>query len=79
MAPDATRQELPPNFASLLSRVLAPGEADAAAEVIQEALSLDDEGLAAFLEAVSARMAQPDGLGVTAAELRSLLGAVPNA
>ena len=63
----------------MLSRVLVPGEADAAAEVIQEALRLGDRGLAAFLEAVAALIEQPDGLGVTAAELRALLVAVPDA
>jgi hypothetical protein len=79
MPAGADQPVLPPEFAGMLSRVLAPGEADAAAEVIQEALTLDDRGLAAFLEAVAARMEQPDGLAVTAAELRALLVAVPDA
>ena len=64
--------ELPDDFAADLEQVLAPGETDAAAEVIAEAVLLDDESLGAFLEGFAARVARSSD-PVTAAELRSLL------
>jgi hypothetical protein len=63
---------LPDDFAAQLEQVLAPGESDAAAAVIADALLLDDEVLGAFLEGFAVRVASsPEP--VTAAELRSLL------
>ena len=63
---------LPEEFAAQLERVLAPGQSDAAAAVIADALLMDDETLAAFLEAFAARVASsPEP--VTAAELGLLL------
>jgi hypothetical protein len=70
---------LPDGLAAQLEQVLAPGESEAAAAVIAEALLLDDEGLAAFLEGFAVRVAgSPEP--VTAAELSLLLaGAGANA
>ena len=63
---------LPEGFAADLVRVLAPGEADAAAAVLAEAARLDDPDLADFLERFARRVAAlPEP--VTAAELRDLL------
>ena len=63
---------LPPDFTAQLERVLAPGEAPAAAVVITDALRLGDDALGAFLEAFAARVAaSPEP--VTAAELRSMV------
>lgn len=65
---------LPDDFAAQLERVLALGEAPAAGAVIAEAAELDDARLAAFLEAVAARVAASEE-PLTAAELRALLSA----
>jgi hypothetical protein len=63
---------LPEGFAAQLEEVLAPGESEAAAAVIADALLLDDETLGAFLEGFAARVAgSPEA--VTAAELSRLL------
>jgi hypothetical protein len=48
--------ELPEDFASTLARVLEPGARDAAAEVIEAATLLDDEGLRHFLRLFAARV-----------------------
>jgi hypothetical protein len=63
---------LPDDFAAELEQVLAPGETDAAAAVIAEALLVDDETLGAFLEGFATRVATSSD-PVTAAELRLLL------
>lgn len=78
MAADQGLPALPPEFAEMLARVLAPGQAEAAAQVIRDALALSDFGLAVFLESVAGRLEQGGG-PVTAAELRALLDAVPDA
>jgi hypothetical protein len=64
--------QLPDDFAAQLADLLAPGEAEAAAEVIAEAAELDDEQLAGFLERFAYRVSQ-SAEPITAAELRSLL------
>jgi hypothetical protein len=48
--------QLPPDFAESLARVLEPGDESAAAEVIQAASLLDDDGLRIFLERFAARV-----------------------
>ena len=63
---------LPDDFAAQLAKVLAPGEAEAAAAVIAEAAGLDEERLAGFLDRFAARVSR-SGEPITAAELRSLL------
>jgi hypothetical protein len=47
---------LPPDFAESLARVVAPGEHEAVAEVIEAATRLDDKGLRIFLERFAARV-----------------------
>jgi len=63
---------LPEDFAAQLAALVAPGQAEDAAEVIAEAALLDDERLAAFLEAFASRVAGSSAL-LTAAELDRLL------
>ena len=48
--------QFPPDFAESLARVLEPGEESVAAEVIQAASLLDDDGLRIFLERFAARV-----------------------
>jgi hypothetical protein len=55
----------------MLVRLFAPGEADECAAVLERALTLDDDTLAAFLERLAERIrysAEP----LTAAELTAL-------
>ena len=66
---------LPDDFATELACLLAPGETDAAAEVIAEASRLDDRGLGEFLDRF-ARRVRRSATPITAAELRELLPAV---
>ncbi len=61
----------------MMVRVLAPGEADQAAELILEAAALDDESLGTFLHAFAERV-ETSAEPVTAAELRALLDGVPS-
>lgn len=63
---------LPPGFAAQLSRLIAPGDADAAGRALREAAEFDDARLAAFLERLAARIRRSSDL-LTAAELRRLL------
>ncbi len=63
---------LPDDFAAQLARLLAPGEADAAAEVIAEAARLDDLALEGFLDLFEARVRR-SATPIAAAELRELL------
>ncbi len=63
---------LPSDFAAQLSTLLAPGEADSAAQVIVQATRLDDEQLADFMERLAALVATSGG-PLTAAQLRRLL------
>ena len=48
--------QLPPDFAETLARVLEPGDEAAAAEVIKAATRLDDDGLQMFLERFAVRV-----------------------
>ena len=66
---------LPDDFAAQLGRLLAPGEADAAGEVIAEAARLDDLALEGFLDLFAARVRRST-TPIAAAELRELLLAV---
>ena len=47
---------LPEDFAETLAQVLEPGDREAAANVIEAATLLDDEGLRRFLELFAARI-----------------------
>ncbi|HEY4450833.1 MAG TPA: hypothetical protein VGN13_04470 [Solirubrobacteraceae bacterium] len=47
---------LPEDFVERLARVLEPGSRVAAAEIIEAATRLDDEGLRIFLELFAARV-----------------------
>ena len=64
--------ELPDDFAARLSRVLAPSERDAAAEIIEAATMLDDAGLRRFLQLFAARV-RGSSAPVRADELRGFL------
>jgi uncharacterized protein with von Willebrand factor type A (vWA) domain len=48
--------QLPPDFAEKLARVVEPGHEAAVAEVIEAATRLDDDGLRMFLERFAARV-----------------------
>jgi hypothetical protein len=48
--------QLPPDFAETLARVVEPGQHAAAAEVIEAATRLDDDALRIFLEKFAARV-----------------------
>jgi hypothetical protein len=48
--------QLPPDFAETLARVLEPGHQAAVAEVIEAATRLDDDGLRSFLDRFAARI-----------------------
>lgn len=64
---------IPPDFAEVLAQVLKPGEEAAAAAVLSEAFGdLDDDQLAAFLDAFAARV-RDQAAPVSADELRGLL------
>jgi hypothetical protein len=64
--------ELPDDFADSLSKVLAPHEHEAAAEIIEAATMLDDVGLRRFLQLFAARV-RSSGESITADELREFL------
>jgi len=64
--------ELPEGFADQLVRVLAPSDVPAAAEIIEAATLLDDEGLARFLRLVTSRVAA-SAAHLRADELRAFL------
>lgn len=64
--------ELPDDFAGTLARVLEPGHRDTAAEIIEAATMLDDEGLRQFLQLFAARVRASDA-PVRADELRRFL------
>jgi hypothetical protein len=64
--------ELPDDFADTLVRVLEPGHREVAAEIIEAATMLDDEGLRRFLQLFAARVRASD-VPVTAGELRRFL------
>lgn len=63
---------LPDEFAQTLARVLEPGHEDEAAEIIQAATMLDDEGLRIFLGLFAGRV-RGSGAPVRSEELRTFL------
>lgn len=65
-------RSLPDDFASTLARVLNPGEHEVAAEIIEAATMLDDEGLRRFLSLFADRVRVSDE-PVSADELREFL------
>jgi hypothetical protein len=65
---------LPPDFGEMLARVMAPGELEPAGEALEQALRLDDERLAAFLEMFAERV-RASSEPVTSGELLSLVRA----
>lgn len=65
---------LPADFARQLAEILEPGEEQAAAEVIQAAVRLDDTRLGTFLEQLAERV-RASARPITGAELRAMLRA----
>lgn len=65
-------RSLPDDFASTLARVLRPSEHEAAAEIIEAATMLDDEGLRRFLDLLADRVRASDE-PIRAEELRAYL------
>jgi hypothetical protein len=63
---------LPADFADSLARVLEPGHREAAANVIEAASQLDDQGLRRFLELFAVRV-RASGTPIRYEELRSFL------
>lgn len=66
--------QLPPDFAETLARVVEPGHHAEIAKVIEAATRLDDDGLRIFLEKFAARI-RSSSARVTSEELRRLLDA----
>jgi hypothetical protein len=66
--------QLPPDFAETLARVVEPGHEAAVAEVIEAATRLDDDGLRTFLEKFAARV-RDSPAPVRREELRQFLRA----
>jgi hypothetical protein len=64
--------QLPPDFADSLAKVLEPGQKTMAAEIIEAATRLDDERLQKFLERFAARV-RDSPAPVTADELLRFL------
>lgn len=67
-------EPLPPGFARQLLQVLEPGDEGAAAEVIGQAIHLDDARLGKFLSLLADRI-RSSTKPVTESELRALLRA----
>jgi hypothetical protein len=67
---------LPDDFAAKLSALLAPDQGEGAAAVLEKALALPDEDLAAFLGAVAERV-RLSAAPITAGELAALLDSLP--
>ncbi|HUY72914.1 MAG TPA: hypothetical protein VMW11_00210 [Candidatus Dormibacteraeota bacterium] len=63
---------LPDEFAEMLAHVLEPGHHEVAAEIIEAAMMLDDEGLRIFLQ-LFARRVRSSGAPVRDDELRTFL------
>ncbi|HSP10247.1 MAG TPA: hypothetical protein VLU92_11705 [Candidatus Dormibacteraeota bacterium] len=63
---------LPDGFTETLARVLEPGHEELAAEVIEAATMLDDEGLRVFLQLFAGRV-RASGVPVRGDELRTFL------
>ncbi|HET7467268.1 MAG TPA: hypothetical protein VFL29_11420 [Candidatus Dormibacteraeota bacterium] len=67
-------EPLPPDFAKQLLQVIEPGGEGAAAEVIGQAIHLDDVRLGKFLELLAGRV-RSSARPITEVELRDLLKA----
>lgn len=67
-------EHLPADFAETLTAVLEPGHEGAAAEVIEAAVALDDQGLRVFLELFAARV-RASAKPITRSELEEFLRA----
>ena len=67
-----TMTELPEGFADHLAQVLDPADHTAAAEIIEAACMLTDEGLARFLRLFAQRV-RDSGAPITGGELRGFL------
>ena len=67
-------QHLPPDFAEDLAQVIEPSHRGEAAEIIEAASALDDEGLRTFLELFGQRV-RASAKPITRAELQSFLAA----
>ena len=63
---------IPPEFAEMLGALLEPGQEDAVAEVLEQALELDDAELAAFMSA-AAELVRTSRRPLRADELRALV------
>jgi hypothetical protein len=63
---------LPDDFAGTLARVLEPGDRDAAAEIIEAATMLNDEGLREFLHLFATRV-RSSAAPVTSKEMTAFL------
>lgn len=72
VAPSVGKEALPPDFASRLAPLIAPGEHEAVSAVLRDAILLDDERLGSFLERFAARV-QSSPVLITGAELGALL------
>jgi hypothetical protein len=68
----APRSPIPDEFAEMIAALLEPGEAAAAADVLERALELDDEQLAQFMAGASA-LVRSSPRPLTAADLSELL------
>jgi hypothetical protein len=66
--------QLPPDFAKAVARVVEPGHETEVATIIQAAIQLDDEGLRIFLEKFAGRVRASPAL-VTHEELLEFLRA----
>ena len=64
--------ELPDDFAETLARVLEPDHREAAAEIIETATLLDDDGLREFLRLFASRV-RASAAPVRSDELRAFL------
>jgi hypothetical protein len=62
---------IPDEFAEMLGALLEPGQEEAVAEVLEQALELDDEQLAAFMSA-AAELVRSSRRPLRADELRAL-------
>jgi len=67
-----TAPPIPDEFAEMLGALLEPGQEDAVAEVLEEALELDDEQLGVFMSA-AAELVRSSWRPLRADELRALV------
>jgi len=67
-----TAPPIPDEFAEMLGALLEPGQEDAVAEVLEEALELDDEQLGVFMSA-AAELVRSSRRPLRADELRALV------